>query len=442
MNGRLQGRHLVVVGTQWGDEGKGKIVDCLTKDISAVVRFQGGHNAGHTVVVGDSSTVLHLLPSGVLRPSVKCFIGHGVVVAPEALVQEIKHLEDSGIQGVTERLRVSYGCALILPSHCALDQAREEKRGLSAIGTTGRGIGPAYEDKVARRAIRIADLLQPQQFAEQLREILEYHNFQLQHYYHKQALDYQKMHDHCLQFADFIAPLAADVSEELHSLHVAGGRILFEGAQGSMLDIDQGTYPYVTSSHTTAGAAAIGSGVGPMHLGYVLGIAKAYATRVGAGPFPTELHDEVGQRIGEQGHEFGATTGRQRRCGWLDAVVLRRSCMVNSVSGLCINKLDVLDGLPELKICTSYKFEDTVIAPFYSASSMQSCQPNYETLPGWDKPTAGITNYSDLPEQAKSYLERISELAATPIAMVSTGSERSETIVITDTLGGVPTSLS
>ena len=429
--GNAQGRHLVVVGTQWGDEGKGKIVDCLTENMAAVARFQGGHNAGHTVVVGDSSTVLHLLPSGILRPAVRCFIGHGVVVDPEALVQEIESLEQGGVAGARERLGVSYGCALVLPVHKMLDQARERKRGRDAIGTTGRGIGPAYEDKVARRALRIGDLSQPEQFSQRLGEMLDYHNFQLRHYYRQQEVDQRQLYDQCMRLAEVILPMAVDVTEELHEIHKAGGRILFEGAQGSMLDIDQGTYPYVTSSHTTAGAAAVGSGVGPVHLGYVLGITKAYTTRVGSGPFPTELHDQTGKYIGERGQEFGATTGRKRRCGWLDAVALRRSCMVNSVSGLCVNKLDVLDGMAELKICTGYSCDGSVMqAPPRCGSKLHDCQPLYESLPGWDKPSEGITRYEDLPQQAQAYLRRISELTETPIAMVSTGSERDQTIML------------
>ena len=431
MKHSLQRQHLVVIGTQWGDEGKGKIVDCLTEDVAAVVRFQGGHNAGHTVVIGDSSTVLHLLPSGILRPSVRCFIGHGVVVDPEALASEIESLEQSGNQGIRERLGISHGCTLILPHHKALDIAREKKLGAAAIGTTGRGIGPAYEDKVARRAVLVGDLLQPQQFAQRLKELLDYHNFQLKNYYKQQTIDYHKTYNDCMNWADMLAPMVTDVTGELHHIHSSGKRILFEGAQGSMLDIDQGTYPYVTSSHTTAGAAAIGSGVGPTHLGYVLGITKAYTTRVGSGPFPTELNDETGKHIGEAGMEFGATTGRKRRCGWLDAVALRRSCIINSVSGLCINKLDVLDGMPELKICTSYDCDGKIMdTPPCNASSLNNCKPGYETMKGWSEPSSGITRYQDLPQEAKDYLKRIAELTETPIAMISTGSERGQTIVL------------
>jgi len=421
---------VVVIGTQWGDEGKGKIVDLLTDRARAVVRFQGGHNAGHTLVIDGKKTVLHLIPSGVLHDGVSCLIGNGVVLSPEALLKEMAHLEENGVPA-RERIVVSDACPLILPCHIALDQARERARGSKAIGTTGRGIGPAYEDKVARRGLRLGELLDPAHFTERLREVMEYHNHALQHYFKTATVDYQQVLDEALAQGEQIAPLVADIPGLLHSMRRTGRDIMFEGAQGALLDIDHGTYPYVTSSTTTAGGAASGSGVGPRHIDYVLGIVKAYTTRVGAGPFPTELFDEVGAYLGKQGHEFGATTGRQRRCGWLDTVALRRSLDINSVSGMCITKLDVLDGLDTLKIAVSYKLNgETVITPPAGADLIEQCEPEYIEMPGWSESTVGVKTFDALPAAAKAYLNKVEELCETPIAIVSTGPDRAETIVL------------
>jgi len=424
------GKNVVVIGTQWGDEGKGKVVDLLTDRASAVVRFQGGHNAGHTLVIDGQKTVLHLIPSGILRANVLCLIGNGVVLSPTALLEELEMLEEAGVPA-RERLKISESCPLILPYHIALDQARERARGSKAIGTTGRGIGPAYEDKVARRGLRLGELLDPAHFTERLREVMEYHNHALQHYFKTATVDYQQVLDEALAQGEQIAPLVADIPGLLHSMRRTGRDIMFEGAQGALLDIDHGTYPYVTSSTTTAGGAASGSGVGPRHIDYVLGIVKAYTTRVGAGPFPTELFDEVGAYLGKQGHEFGATTGRQRRCGWLDTVALRRSLDINSVSGMCITKLDVLDGLDTLKIAVSYKLNgETVITPPAGADLIEQCEPEYIEMPGWSESTVGVKTFDALPAAAKAYLNKVEELCETPIAIVSTGPDRAETIVL------------
>ena len=423
-------RNVVVIGTQWGDEGKGKIVDWLTDRTQGVVRFQGGHNAGHTLVIGTKKTVLHLIPSGILRGSVDCFIGNGVVVSPQALIAEMDELEAAGVRGVVARLSVSEACPLILPYHAALDHARESAKGEKKIGTTGRGIGPAYEDKVARRAIRLQDLFDAKRFAEKLRELLEFHNFVLQNFYQQPAVDYQKTLDETLALAPRLAPLIADVPRALYHANRAGKNLLFEGAQGSLLDIDHGTYPFVTSSNCVAGAAAAGAGIGPMHLHYVLGITKAYSTRVGGGPFPTELSDGVGERLRQRGQEFGATTGRPRRTGWFDAAALKRSIQLNGVSGLCITKLDVLDGVEAVKICVGYKLEGAFseILPV-GAEQLERCHPVYEELPGWMESTVGITSHGSLPAAARAYLNRIEELAGIPIDLISTGPEREETIV-------------
>jgi len=432
------GRTVVVVGTQWGDEGKGKLVDLLTERVAAVARFQGGHNAGHTLVIGGEKTVLHLVPSGVLRDGVECLIGHGVVLSPPALASEIADLERRGAP-VRERLRVSPGCPLILASHIALDQARERARGSRAIGTTGRGIGPAYEDRTARRALRVSDLLDAERFREQLTGLLEFHNFALQHYYHAQTLDLDRVCDETLAAAQCFLPLVDDVAGRLHAIREAGGNILLEGAQGAMLDVDQGTVPYVTSSSTTAGAAAIGCGLGPRAIDYVLGIVKAYTTRVGGGPFPTELDDAVGARLGERGKEFGATTGRPRRCGWLDAVALLRSARLNTVSGLCITKLDVLDGLDTVRICTAYRRAGSVVArPLMDAENLAEYEPIYEDLPGWRESTAGLTEAHRLPPNARAYLDRIEELTETKVHIVSTGPDREETIMLRHPFDGAP----
>jgi len=424
------GKNVVIVGTQWGDEGKGKIVDLLTDQAEVVVRFQGGHNAGHTLVINGEKTVLHLIPSGILRKNVQCFVGNGVVVSPQALVEEIKMLETNGIP-VKQRLIISEACQLILPYHVALDHAREIARGKSAIGTTGRGIGPAYEDKVSRRGLRVGDLLHRERFATKLREVLDYHNFALQYYYKVDTVDFQKVLDETLEIAEIINPLIGDVTELLHQSQIQGQNILYEGAQGTLLDIDHGTYPYVTSSNTTAGNAATGSGVGPVHLDYVLGITKAYTTRVGSGPFPTELDDSQGQHLAERGHEFGATTGRARRCGWFDAVTLRRAMQLNSVSGICITKLDVLDGLDRISICVGYEDLDGVRkTPPIGIEAFSECRPVYVEMPGWEGSTIGIESYDDLPENAKAYLKRIEQELETPIDIISTGPDRKETIML------------
>ena len=429
------GKNVVVVGTQWGDEGKGKVVDLLTERAQAVVRFQGGHNAGHTLVIGGEKTVLHLIPSGILHDGVRCLIGNGVVVAPDALVEEIEMLEARGIP-VAERLRISASAPLILPVHVALDQARERARGNDAIGTTGRGIGPAYEDKVSRRGLRVGELLDAEAFAERLRGLLEYHNFALEHYFKADPVDFQATLDEALAHGERLRPMIADTTELLYAELDAGNNLLFEGAQGMMLDIDHGTYPFVTSSNTTTGGAACGTGIGPCDLDYVLGIVKAYATRVGGGPFPTELFDDVGKHLAEVGHEFGATTGRARRCGWLDMVALRRAVRVNSVSGLCMTKLDVLDGLETVKVCTAYRVDGTETTALPAgAEALANCVPVYEELPGWEGSTAGITSLEQLPEAARSYLRRIEELAGVPVDIISTGPDRDETIILRHPFG-------
>ncbi len=423
------GKNVVVIGTQWGDEGKGKIVDLLTDRASAVVRFQGGHNAGHTLVIDGRQTVLHLIPSGILRVGVRCLIGNGVVLSPTALLEEIEALEASGVPA-RERMGISESCPLILPYHIALDHAREVARGKKAIGTTGRGIGPAYEDKVSRRGIRLGELLDPDHFRERLREVMEYHNFALQHYFKTDPVDYQQVLDEALAQGEQIAPLVEDVPGTLHKLRGEGKSIMFEGAQGALLDIDHGTYPYVTSSTTTAGGAASGTGVGPRDLDYVLGIVKAYTTRVGAGPFPTELFDSDGRHLGEKGHEFGATTGRQRRCGWLDIVALKRSLAVNSVSGMCITKLDVLDGMETVKICVAYKLDGREVdVPPVGADLFGKCEPVLIEMPGWQESTVGAKSVDKLPQAARDYLKKVEELCGTPIDIISTGPDREETII-------------
>jgi adenylosuccinate synthase len=424
------GKNVVVIGTQWGDEGKGKLVDLLTERADAVVRFQGGHNAGHTLVIDGKKTVLHLIPSGILRANVQCLIGNGVVLSPGALLKEIELLEQAGL-AVRSRLLISEACALILPVHVAIDLAREKAKGAKAIGTTGRGIGPAYEDKISRRGLRAGDLLNPKIFAEKLEELLEYHNFMLANYYREPAVAYQQTLDDALAFGEQIAPMLTDVSERLYAYRAAGKNVLFEGAQGALLDIDHGTYPYVTSSNTTAGGAAAGSGVGPLDLDYVLGITKAYSTRVGNGPFPTELHDAYGRHLGEKGCEFGATTGRKRRCGWFDAVAMRKSAQMNSLSGICLTKLDVLDGLDKVGICTAYRLNGSITetAPL-GADQYAACHAIIEEMPGWDGATAGVTDYEKLPANAKTYIHRLEELTGVKIAILSTGPDRDETIIL------------
>ena len=429
------GKFVVVIGTQWGDEGKGKVVDLLTERAAAVARFQGGHNAGHTLVIGGQKTILSLIPSGILREQVRCFIGNGVVLSLEALLSESQMLIDKGVP-VFQRLRISPNCPLILPSHIVLDQARERARGLNAIGTTGRGIGPAYEDKVARRAVRVADLFQRDRFAAKLGEVLDFHNFVLQHYFRLPTVDFQKTLEQQLAMSEKIESLVTDVTLALSTLRRADANVLFEGAQGAMLDVDLGTYPYVTSSNTTASFAGTGTGLGPRAFDYVIGIVKAYTTRVGGGPFPTELFDEYGEHLSRVGHEFGSVTGRRRRCGWFDSVALRRSIVNSSVSGLCITKLDVLDGLETIRICTGYRINGEVTPePPMSLEGYSDIDPVYEELPGWRESTVGVTEYDALPVNARRYLERLQALVNVPIDMISTGPDRDQTIVLRHPFG-------
>jgi adenylosuccinate synthase len=424
------GKFVVVIGTQWGDEGKGKVVDLLTERAAAVARFQGGHNAGHTLVIGGRKTILSLIPSGILREHVRCFIGNGVVLSLEALIAESTMLMERGVP-VFDRLRISPNCPLILPSHVELDRARERARGPNAIGTTGRGIGPAYEDKVARRAVRVADLFQRDRFAAKLGEVLDFHNFVLKDYFRQPAVDFQKTLDEQLALAERIAPLVTDVTLALQSLREAGANVMFEGAQGAMLDVDLGTYPYVTSSNTTAGFAGTGTGLGPRAFDEVIGIVKAYTTRVGAGPFPTELFDEYGEHLSRVGHEFGSVTGRRRRCGWFDSVALRRAIVHSSVSNLCITKLDVLDGLDTIRVGVGYRSNGEVVAqPPLSIEGYAALEPVYEEVPGWAESTVGITEYQALPANARRYLERLQALVNVPIGLISTGPDRDQMIVL------------
>jgi len=423
-------RNVVVIGAQWGDEGKGKIVDWLTDHARGVVRFQGGHNAGHTLVIGGKKTILHLIPSGILREGVACYIGNGVVLSPHALVEEIDTLTQAGVD-VRPRLKISEACPLILPHHVALDQAREAAKGADKIGTTGRGIGPAYEDKVARRGLRLQDLFHPDRFAAKLKEVLDFHNFVLTSYFHAEPTDYRKTLDSTLALAARIEPMIADVPRLLYDAQRAGHNLLFEGAQGTLLDIDHGTYPFVTSSNCVAGAAAAGAGIGPQHLHYVLGITKAYTTRVGSGPFPTELDDEIGRQLASRGNEFGATTGRPRRCGWFDAAALKRSIQINGITGLGVTKLDVLDGMDTVQLATGYRLDGRLsdILPV-GAEELFGCEPIYEKLPGWRESTVGVTRFGDLPAAAQAYLKRIEAVCEVPIDLISTGADREETIVL------------
>ncbi|SCZ49800.1 adenylosuccinate synthase [Thiohalomonas denitrificans] len=430
------GKNVVVIGTQWGDEGKGKVVDLLTEKAGAVVRFQGGHNAGHTLVIDGKKTILHLIPSGILHESVLCLIGNGVVLSPDALLEEMEMLRASDVD-VESRLRISEASTLILPYHIALDQARERARGKKAIGTTGRGIGPAYEDKISRRGLKVGDLLHRERFAARLGEVLDYHNFALKHYFKTEQVDFQEVLEQGLAMAERIRPMVADVTGLLHKLRAEGKDVMFEGAQGTLLDIDHGTYPYVTSSNPTAGGACTGTGVGPRDIDYVLGITKAYTTRVGAGPFPTELYDgadlsdPIGKRMAEQGHEFGSTTGRPRRCGWLDAVSLRRSVQINSLSGICLTKMDVLDGLETLRIAVGYQCDGEILdAPPVGADAYEQCRPQYIDLPGWSESTVGVRDYDQLPENAKAYIRKIEEVVDVPVDIISTGPDRADTIVL------------
>ncbi|WP_096086032.1 adenylosuccinate synthase [Agaribacterium haliotis] len=424
------GKNVVVLGTQWGDEGKGKIVDLLTEEIAHVARFQGGHNAGHTLVIEGKKTVLHLIPSGVLREGVTCYIGNGVVLSPEALLKEIAELEEQGVP-VRERIKLSPACPLILSYHVALDQAREAARGDSKIGTTGRGIGPAYEDKVSRRGLRLDDMSCVDSFTEKLRAVVDYHNFSLEHYYKAEPINFDALLAQCMEMREQLLPMVGDVTADLHAARENGESILFEGAQGSLLDIDHGTYPYVTSSNTTAGGAATGSGFGPCYLDYVLGITKAYTTRVGSGPFPTELDCEVGQHLGVKGHEFGATTGRKRRTGWFDALAVKHAVQINSVTGICLTKLDVLDGLDEVKICVAYqnKAGESVAVPSRT-EDWDNIVPVYESMPGWSESTFGVQQREALPQAALDYIARLEQLVGVPVDIISTGPDRVETIIL------------
>lgn len=424
------GKSVVVLGTQWGDEGKGKIVDLLTEQAAVVTRFQGGHNAGHTLVIGGKKTVLHLIPSGVLRAGVTCVIGNGVVISLEALLKEIGELEAQGIP-VRERLKISGASPVILPSHVALDQAREQRLGAGKIGTTGRGIGPAYEDKVARRGIRMGELFNAEHFASRLREVMDYHNFMLTHYYQVAPVDYQTTLADCLAYAEQVRPMLADTVELIHAHRKAGDNLMFEGAQGSLLDIDHGTYPFVTSSNTTAGGTATGSGYGPLYLDYVLGITKAYTTRVGSGPFPTELFDEIGTHLSTVGMERGATTGRARRCGWFDAAAVKLAIRINSVSGICLTKLDVLDGLKSIKVCVAYESEgEDIGSASMTVDRYEKLKPVYVELPGWSESTVGARSLAELPENARAYIRFIEHQIEAPVDIISTGPDRDETIVL------------
>lgn len=430
------GKNVVVLGTQWGDEGKGKIVDLLTEQVAAVVRFQGGHNAGHTLVIEGQKTALHLIPSGILRRDVACLIGNGVVLSPEALLKEVRELEARGV-AVRDRLRISLACPLILATHVRIDQARERARGNDKIGTTGRGIGPAYEDKVSRRGLRLGDLLRPDSFELKLREIMSYHNFVLTQYFQEEPVDIDQALADLMAMGEEILPMAADVTDILHDYRKRGEHILFEGAQGSLLDIDLGTYPYVTSSNTTAGGTATGTGFGPLFLDYVLGITKAYTTRVGSGPFPTELFDDFGRHLAVKGNEVGTTTGRARRCGWFDAVALRHAIQINSVSGICLTKLDVLDGMDTVKVCVGYKTERGEIQrPPIGCDDYQFIEPVYKELPGWQESTVGLTALDQLPENAKAYIAFLEQQIEAPIDIISTGPDRVETIVMRHPFGG------
>jgi adenylosuccinate synthase len=425
-------KNVVVIGTQWGDEGKGKIVDWLTDHAAGVVRFQGGHNAGHTLVIKGQKTALQLIPSGIMRDGVKCYIGNGVVVSVPDVLREIDKLAAINVE-VVSRLMISEACPAILPYHVAIDVAREKARGAFKIGTTGKGIGPTYEDKVARRAIRIADMLNEERFGEKLRENLDYHNFVLTQYLKTDAVDYQKTFDDAMALVPRLKPMVGDVSSALYAAFNAGGKLLFEGAQGSLLDVDHGTYPYVTSSNCVAGNAAAGTGVGPNMLHYILGITKAYTTRVGSGPFPSELPTDagVGEHLSRVGHEFGTVTGRARRCGWFDAALLRRSVQINGVSGMCLTKLDVLDGLETLRLCTGYKIDGREVNIFpVGAEDAARCEPVYEEMPGWKESTVGAKSLAELPATARAYIKRIEELVGVPVDMVSTGPDREETIVL------------
>ncbi|MDX2165308.1 MAG: adenylosuccinate synthase [Gammaproteobacteria bacterium] len=423
-------KNVIVVGSQWGDEGKGKIVDLLTEHVDVVVRFQGGHNAGHTLVIDGEKTVLRLIPSGILHKNIECIIGNGVVLSLHALIEEMDQLERKNIP-VSQRLKISHQCPLVLPYHVLLDQARENAKGNSKIGTTGRGIGPTYEDKIARRGLRVCDLFHEERFREKLTEVLDYHNFVLKNYYKQKTFSVDEILSQIMPLAKQIKPMIIDSVETLANYQKQKKSILFEGAQGSLLDIDHGTYPFVTSSNTVAGGASVGTGVGVLSFDKVLGITKAYTTRVGSGPFPTELLDDTGAYLAKRGNEFGSVTGRPRRCGWFDAVALRRSAILNSLTGLCINKLDVLDGLPTIKICVAYEYDGQKIDKlFASAEDYALCKPIYEEFPGWTEPTAGVREWDKLPANAKNYLKKLEALVGVPVDVVSTGADRKDTIIL------------
>ena len=426
---------IVVLGSQWGDEGRGKIVDLLTEQVDFVIRYQGGHNAGHTLVVNGEKTALHLIPSGILRPHVRCVIGNGVVLSPIALVKEIKMLEARGHR-VVDRLAVSTNCPLIMQVHVALDQARELARGDAKIGTTGRGIGPAYEDKVSRRGLRVADALDPVRFAEKAHELMAYHNFMLEHFYKVEPVNVDAMIAETLEAISYFRSAIVDTVALIHRARRDGRRMLFEGAQGSLLDIDHGTYPFVTSSNTTAGGVATGSGLGPRYIDSILGITKAYATRVGSGPMPTELFDAVGEHLAIKGQEVGTTTGRKRRCGWFDAVAVRHAIEVNSISGICLTKLDVLDGLDEVKICVAYRLADgTEVDYLPGGDAFATATPVYNSMPGWHGTTFGVTDFAVMPAAAKAYVARLEALVGAPIDIVSTGPDREQTIIVNTPFG-------
>ncbi|HLD84902.1 MAG TPA: adenylosuccinate synthase [Coxiellaceae bacterium] len=425
-------KNIVILGTQWGDEGKGKLVDLLCEKVAAVVRYQGGHNAGHTLVIDGKKTVLRLMPSGILHDQVRCFIGNGVVLSPEAFLQEMRELEHCGV-AVSERLKISAACSVLLPYHVLIDQAREKARGKDAIGTTGRGIGPCYEDKVARRGLRLMDFLHPDLLKEKLMALADYHNFQLTQYYHEKALSVEAVFSELQTNIQKILPMMTDVTAELMQLKKTGQSILFEGAQGALLDIDLGTYPFVTSSNTTAGAVSTGTGFGPRYIDAVLGVTKAYVTRVGAGPFPTELTDDIGALIGKRGNEFGSVTKRPRRCGWFDAVLMRRVAAVNSLSSIALMKLDVLDTLSSIKICIAYRYHDEIIHDLpIDLCDLKNCEPIYETMPGWQSETFGVTDYAQLPDNAKKYIQKLEQLCGVPIDIISTGPDRDQTIFVHD----------
>lgn len=434
---KAMSKSVVIVGTQWGDEGKGKVVDWLTEKANVVVRFQGGHNAGHTLYINGEKTVLRLIPSGMLHPTAQCYIGNGVVVSPEALFQEMEELQSRGVNAA-ERLRISPACPVILPSHIAIDKAREMAMGKKAIGTTGRGIGPTYEDKVARRALKIHDLFSPEKLRTKLESVLEYHNFVLTKQFNQPAIEFEPLYQQALAWGERLKPMAADITSKLAEHRKQGEAILFEGAQGSFLDIDHGTYPYVTSSNTCVGSVATGAGFGPRYLDYVLGITKAYTTRVGSGPFPTELHDDTGALLAKQGNEFGAVTGRPRRCGWFDAVLLRRAIQVNSISGLCLTKMDVMDSLETIKICTGYQMPDGSIidTPPIDGEEYEQVTPVYEEMAGWQTSTKDVQSFEQLPAAAKAYVEKLSAILEVPIDLISTGPERTSLIVLNNPFGG------